>query len=207
MKSVESGNSVESVESAEADIAALRRKLHALAVEPDGGLETRYVLRRPQLPKTLYLQLRRLATQALRWLGRIGPRGGSPWPARLRHVAGSTKAVPLLIWSQGLDRKALHETCEGLRKCLSDMPDYAPVLVTDVADFAFFSRLGWMVEYLPELDGEGESYAARKTRLVARIYKDAPVLPAHVGLHADLTDERLRAWIVRTDERARGGTA
>jgi hypothetical protein len=183
------------VRGVEADIAALRQKLDALATEPDDGLSQRYVLRRPQLPKTLYWQLRRLAAETLRLLDRIGLRDGSPWPAQLKHMPGSAKAAPLLIWAQGMDRDTLREACRGLQRLLGDMPDFAPVLLTDVADFAFFSRLGWMVEYLPELDGEGESYAARKARLVARIYKDAPVVPAEVGLHQDLATADLRRWI------------
>lgn len=199
---VESARRVESVNSAEADIAALRRTLDALVAEPDDQLTQRYVLRRPQLPRTLYWQLRRLAAEILYWLDRIALRDRSPWPARLRHMPGSGRAAPLLIWAQGLDREALREACERLRKYLNDMPDYAPVLVTDVADFAFFSRLGWMVEYLPELDGEGERYAVRKAQLVARLYKDAVAVPAHVGLHAGLTEGGLRAWIVRADEQA-----
>jgi hypothetical protein len=165
--------------SAEQDIAALRQKLDALAAEPDDDLTQRYVLRRPQLPRTLYWQLRRLAAETLRWLDRLGLRDGSPWPARLRHMPGSAKTTPLVIWAQGLDRETLREACREWQQRLEGMPEYAPVLVTDVADFAFFSRLGWMVEYLPEIDGEGESYAARKARLVARIYKEAPVVPAN----------------------------
>jgi hypothetical protein len=184
--------------SQDADIVALRQKLDALAAEPDDGLTQRYVLRRPQLPKTLYWRLRRLAAETLRLLERLGLRDGSPWPARLRHAAGTAKATPLVIWAQGLDRETLREACRGLQKPLQGVPEYAPVLVTDVADFAFFSRLGWMVEYLPELDGEGESYAARKARLVARMYKHAPAVPAQVALHAGLSEEDLRGWITKS---------
>jgi hypothetical protein len=185
--------------SGSAEIIALRQKLDALAAEPDAALTRRYVLRRPQLPKSLYWQFRRLAAATLRLLDRLGLRDGSPWPARLRHVPGSAEATPLLIWAQGLDRETLREACLKWKHRLDDLPEYAPVLVTDVADFAFFSRLGWMVEYLPEIDGEGESYGARKARLVARMYKDAPVVPAEMGLRADLAEVDVQRWIQLQD--------
>jgi hypothetical protein len=62
------------------------------------------------------------------------------------------------------------------------MPGFAPVLVTDVADFAFFSRLGWLVEYVPPLSAPAGEYAGRKQRHLAWLYRDALALPASVGL-------------------------
>jgi hypothetical protein len=52
---------------------------------------------------------------------------------------------------------------------LHDVVGYAPVLITDVAEFAFFSRLGWLVEYVPKLSAPAEAYAARKLRYLARL--------------------------------------
>jgi hypothetical protein len=57
-----------------------------------------------------------------------------------------------------------------------------PVLVTDVADFAFFSRLGWLVEYVPALSTPADDYGERKRRYLAWRYRDAPALPVSAGL-------------------------
>lgn len=51
-----------------------------------------------------------------------------------------------------------------------------PVLITDQADFAFYSRLGWLVEYLPHLPGSGESYFDRKLAYLAWRYQNVPVI-------------------------------
>jgi hypothetical protein len=61
------------------------------------------------------------------------------------------------------------------------------VLITNHADFAFYSRLGWLVEYLPNLRGVGEAYDDRKAHYLAWRYQDASVLPLSAGL---LTDEQ-----------------
>jgi hypothetical protein len=36
---------------------------------------------------------------------------------------------------------------------------------------------------VPQLTGDGESYAERKLKFLARLYRDAPALPATAGLH------------------------
>jgi hypothetical protein len=54
--------------------------------------------------------------------------------------------------------------------------------VTNVADFSFFSRLGWLVEYLPALSSPADGYAERKKRYLAWRYRDAPILPVSAGL-------------------------
>jgi len=55
---------------------------------------------------------------------------------------------------------------------------------------AALSRLGWLVECVPRLSGEGEPYDARKTRFLARLYGGAPVLPVRVGIEMD-------SWVLR----------
>jgi hypothetical protein len=67
------------------------------------------------------------------------------------------------------------------------LPGFVPVLVTNVADFAFFSRLGWLVEYVPALSAPAGGYAERKQRHLAWRYRDAPALPVSAGL----TDESI----------------
>jgi hypothetical protein len=65
------------------------------------------------------------------------------------------------------------------------IPRFVPILVTDVPDFAFFSRLGWLVEYVPTLAPPAGDYAERKRRYLAWRYRDAPALPASAGLTAE----------------------
>jgi hypothetical protein len=167
----------------------MRRYLVDLADTADDQLTTRYALRRPPLPPGLYWQLRWLAGRIVRWLEAMRILRPDPWPASLRQAAGSARAKPLLIWAVGTDRDTLREACGGFARLLDSPPGFAPVLVTDVADFAFFSRLGWLVEYLPELSGEGEAYGERKARLLARLYRGAPVLPVRAGLEARIPRE------------------
>jgi hypothetical protein len=108
-----------------------------------------------------------------------------PWPVALRHANTNGKAKPLLVWAVGTDRDTLRRGCEGLSRQLGSTSRVAPVLVTDVADFAFYSRLGWLVEYLPRLAGEGEPYEERKLKFLARLYEGARVLPVSAGCEAE----------------------
>jgi hypothetical protein len=105
----------------------------------------------------------------------------------------------LLIWAVGTDRDTLREACGGFSKLHDSLPGFAPVLVTDVADFAFFSRLGWLVEYLPRLAGEGGPYEERKARFLARLYRGAPTLPVDAGLEVGSRLEEICQWVVRSD--------
>jgi len=164
------------------EIEALQRHLNDLAHTADDQLTTRYALRHPPLPPGLYWQSRWLAGRILRWLEAMRILRPDPWPASLRQAATSAGAKPLLIWAVGTDRDTLRAACDGFARIKESYPGFAPVLVTDVADFAFFSRLGWLVEYLPEVSGEGEPYRERKARFLARLYRGAPVVPVRAGL-------------------------
>jgi hypothetical protein len=179
------------------EIEALQRQLEDLAASPDDATLGPYRMQRPQRPPGLYWQLRWLAGRTLRLLESIGLRRTDSWPVRLKHAAGSGDATPLLIWAIGIDTQLLRESCDHISEILSTMPEYAPVLITDVADFAFFSRLGWLVEYVPSLAGEGESFAIRKSRFLARLYQGAPVLPASTIAAAGVQPAQLRQWIIR----------
>jgi hypothetical protein len=90
-----------------------------------------------------------------------------------------------MIWAFGADRHQSRAACEGWSKKLQGGDDLAPVLVTDIADFAFYSRLGWLVEYVPSLSGEGPSLQRRKQAYLAWRYRDAIVLPLSAGLASD----------------------
>jgi hypothetical protein len=104
------------------------------------------------------------------------------WQAGLKHVDHVAEARPLLIWGEGRKHKFVRQACEGMKRLLQSHPEFVPVLVTDVADFAFFSRLGWLVEYLPSLSRNGDSYRDRKRRYLAWRYRQAVVVPLSAGL-------------------------
>lgn len=104
------------------------------------------------------------------------------WLLTLKHSSSTSDAKTLLIWALGMERDSLRNACLGFQQFLASRQNLAPVLVMDVADFAWFSRLGWMVEYLPELEGEGMSYQERKRDYLAWRYRDAVVVPGAAGL-------------------------
>lgn len=167
-----------------AEAEALRRQLENLAQVRDDQLNARYALRHPPVPPGLYWQLRWLGGRLVRWLEAVGILRPDPWPASLKQATTTAKAKPLLVWAVGADRDILREACRGFARMQESLPDFALVVVTDVADFAFFSRLGWLVEYLPKVSGQGEQYEERKARFLARLYRDAPVLPLRAGLES-----------------------
>jgi len=105
------------------------------------------------------------------------------WSPALKHVFLPEACEVLLIWAVGVgDREAQRAACLELREALAAQGSSLPVLLTDCPDFAFFSRLGWQVEYLPSLDGEGEDYVARKCRYLAWRYRSARVVALGEGL-------------------------
>ncbi len=167
------------------EIQALERHLSELAAHTDDELTERYRFKRSPRPPGLYWQLRGLVGRALRWLEARSPWRKNPWPVSLKQHPTDPKAMPLIIWAVGTDSDTLREGCTGLSKQWDSLPGFAPVLITDVADFAFYSRLGWLVEYLPRLAGHGEPYEERKLKYLARLYRGAPVLPVSAGLEAD----------------------
>lgn len=182
-----------------AEMEALRVHLDDLASIADDSLTTRYALRRRPLPPGLYWQLRWLAGRILRWLEAVRILRPDLWPASLKQAATSAGAKPLLIWAVGTDRDTLREACGGFSRLQDSLPGFALILVTDVADFAFFSRLGWLVEYLPRIAGEGGRYEERKARFLARLYGGAPALPVGAGLEVGSRAEEIRQWLLRTD--------
>jgi hypothetical protein len=165
----------------------LRRTLEQLAGEFETGLDRRYALRFP-LPEslTLYRRLRVNVGRLLRWLGLMRARPLEPWLTGLNHVECSEGARPFVIWALATDRDTLRTACRGFEVQHAALPGWVPVLITDVADFAFFSRLGWLVEYVPDMSGPADNYAARKQRYLAWRYRDAPALPVSAGLTEDV---------------------
>jgi hypothetical protein len=169
------------------DTQALRRELAALAAKPEWDLLTRYDLLGKKPPSSLKEHWWRRAKRVLATSGLISPHVTKyPWLPTLKHAPVAAEARTLAIWALGVDRHELRAACEGFLKQLESGAPLVPVLVTDVADFAHFSRLGWMVEYLPELDGEGQSYRERKHAYLAWRYRDARVVPWTAGRATEL---------------------
>lgn len=177
------------------EIEALRQHLERLASDPDTDLDGRYGLERPPMPPGWYWRLRWLAGRILRGLRSVWIRRPDTWPASLRQGSAGARAKPLLIWAVSSDRDKLRQACRDFVGMDESWRGYAPVLVTDVADFAFFSRLGWLVEYVPRLAGEGEPYDERKMRLLARLYRGAPALPVKAIREADGRAGEIRQWL------------
>lgn len=165
----------------------LRRQLKAWANAPEWTLLVRYELL-PQKPSPVWHQrLSQRMGRLLRVLRLSRSRyRQQPWHAGLKHAVGAPDAKPLLIWAEGTDHASVREACAGFQRLLAGRTDVLPVLVTDVADFAFYSRLGWLVEYLPDLSGAGASYRERKKRYLAWRYREAFIVPLSAGLASEL---------------------
>lgn len=175
-----------------AETDALRRRLQRWSSEPDTELQARYFFRYlPHDGLGLYRRLRMATGSLLRSLGLRRARPLEPWVPRLQHTACSEEARPFVIWALETDRDTLRAACRGFAARHATMPGWVPVLITDVADFAFFSRLGWLVEYVPALAAPAGSYAERKQRYLAWRYRDAPVVPVAAGLTQDPPLEEL----------------
>lgn len=164
----------------------LRQELALLAANPDWGLLQRHDLLAKKKPLLLRERLWHRFRVVLAAIGLLPPHlTYYPWLPTLKHVPVEGDYRPLLIWALGLPRHELREACTGFSRRLQHAKGLVPVLVTDVADFAYFSRLGWLVEYVPSLSGAGFSYSERKRRFLAWRYQDALILPGAAGLVGD----------------------
>jgi hypothetical protein len=165
----------------------LRRELAALAAKPEWGLLTRCDLLGKKQPSRFRDCVFRLARKSLAATGLFPPHVTKyPWLPTLKQVPSAADAKALLIWASEVGGiTELRQACQGFSRRLEGNFSLAPVLVTHVADFAYFSRLGWLVEYLPELSGEGRSYEERKRRYLAWRYRDALIVPLSAGLASE----------------------
>lgn len=160
---------------------ALRRELAALAADPEWNVLVRYDLLRDKAPQSLPDRVWRGVRGLFAAMGVMPPRVTNyPWRPTLKHAPVAEEAKTLLVWAIEIERAALRQACDAIAKRVPSR--FAPVLVTDVADFAYYSRLGWFVEYLPELSGQGPSYRERKRRHIAWRYRDAVSVPVSAGL-------------------------
>jgi hypothetical protein len=179
----------------EDQVVLMRQRFRALTAGEDEGL-ARFELRWPPMPPGLDWRTRWLIGWLLRCLESMRLKKPDRWPAALRGSSARARARPYLIWALGADKDTVRRACRGFDDLGEALPGFVPVLVTDVPDFAFFSRLGWLVEYVPELPGAGGSYAARKAQFIARLYSDAPVVPVGVGLHAEEHADEIRRLVL-----------
>jgi hypothetical protein len=166
--------------------------LNQLAEEFDADLGRRYALvfSAPEKP-SLYRRLRRSAGRLLRWLGLKQTPPLEPWLTELSHINYGDTARPLLIWAMDIDRDELRSACDKIRELQTGSPGWAPVLITDVADFAFYSRLNWLVEYVPSLSAPADGYFARRLRYLAWRYQDVPALSITADIKEDMLLEDL----------------
>ncbi len=169
----------------------LRHLLRQWATDPEWSLLVRYELL-PQKPAPEWRK--RLSWRLGRCLRVCGLSRARyckrDWQAGLKHVPASEKTT-LLIWSDVPDKAASRVASNGLRRLLTAHPAFVPVLVTPLADFAFYSRLGWLIEYLPEISGAGADYIERKKRYLAWRYRDAVAIPLSSGLCGEADFARL----------------
>lgn len=162
---------------------ALRREFISRENRLDRFLLARYSLRADKPPKDFRGRLRHRLRQFLVFIRLVPPKiVRGRWLPTLKHSSSTPDARALLIWALGMEHDSLRKACVGFQQFLTSRQDLAPVLVTDVADFSWFSRLGWMVEYLPEFEVEGHSYQERKRDYLVWRYRDAVVVPAVAGL-------------------------
>ena len=144
---------------------------------------------KPRIPRGVYWQCRWVVIRGIVALEALGWKRPDPWPAALRDSPIPPRASTALLWGVGIGKDELRSLCTSFANNGLDTLGVAPVLVTDCTDFAFYSRLGWLVEYLPSL---GENYQSDKLQLIASLYANCPVLP--MSAHA-LDRDQLRALL------------
>ena len=174
------------------EIETLRRELRELANQADTGLTTRFALWHPVgQRRTAYRRLRKALGRLLRRLHLRPTPPIEPWRPGLKHVDKNADAGAVVVWALGADAGAMRRACRNLGPLLANIPDRMPVLVTDVADFAYYSRLGWLIEYVPAFSKPAQLFGERKRRYLAWMYRDAPSLPLSIGLQEGLEKEDL----------------
>lgn len=187
-----------------ARIESLRQHLNQLAEEFDCSISQRYALHfwTPEEP-SLDERLRTNVVLVMRWL-RLKPPAPpiapppppEPWLTELNHVDYGNTAKPLLVWALDIDRDELRSVCARIRKLQAGSPGWAPVLVTNIADFAFFSRLTWLVEYVPSLSAPADGYPGRRFRYLTWLNRIVTLLSAPADGYSE-RKLRYLAWRYR----------
>ena len=173
--------------------SALRKQWQQWAADPEWPLLVRYELQ-PQKSSPWWYRLSQWPGRRLRlWGLSRGKYKTQTWHPGLKHAwpaetGNANRPRPLLLWADLNDLAETRTACQTVQERLANQSGLCPVLVTGVADFAFYSRLGWLVEYLPTLSPasgaptEEKGYDQRKQRYLAWRYRDALVLPLSAGL-------------------------
>lgn len=155
---------------------------------PDASFYERYLARK-KLPWYLLLLTYLYFVLDKLYLGRRHPQVFAPWTASLHKAAPNGKTV--LIWDDLGDVARSRQACGALNEIFAGK-DIAPVLLTSVKDFTFYGRLGWLVEYLPDLCPQEKDYRKSKLRHLAWRYEKALPLPLSLGLQ---NPDKLNAFL------------
>lgn len=154
-----------------------------------GNLPSDLVSKYEILPRQVLLNARSgvpLKNRVFRWLRdvlvalRLIKPGqfGCAWSPKLKHVPVEEGAKVVIFLAVGAyDKQDLRLELAAQLERFKSQGGGLGVLVTNVPDFAFYSRLGWLVEYIPALSGTHESYAQEKLRYLAWRYRGADVVP------------------------------
>lgn len=166
------------------DFVTLQQHYRYTGKKPGNFVNKYEILPRPVLLTAgsrmpLRLQVYRAVRDWLVALRMIQPgQFDSAWSPRFKHVSAAQDAKVLLFWAVGeYDKQDLRLALTAQLEQLKLQGGVLGVLVTNVPDFSFYSRLGWLVEFLPKLPGDREAYAQQKLRYLAWRYRDAAVVP------------------------------
>lgn len=166
------------------EFVALQKHFRATKALPD-ALVAKYEI----LPRSMLLQARAgvpLRIRAFRWvrdllvLTRLIKPGqrATAWSPKLKHVPVRADANVVIIWAFGhTDKVSLRLGLMAQAESFKSQGGCLRVLLTNMPDFAFYSRLGWLVEFLPALPGDRVAYVQQKLRYLAWRYRDAEVVP------------------------------
>lgn len=147
----------------------LRRKAKRLAC---GGFFSSFYLRHVIYGKYCERKERPGFWQKLK---RFIPDGPSRWDPGLNF--GHCEGRALVLFHQGEDSAKARQAALNIQALLDSQP-FSPVLITPMPDFSFYIRLGWLVEFLPEIG----SYSESKLRYLCARYSGAVWLPLAAGL-------------------------
>lgn len=160
----------------QAETKSLRLKFHELRISYDYKLIVKY-----ELQYNVKFSFRAIIQKIGRLLRLVGLDRSHycnrKWTASLKHNNQVNFCKTILIHAQGYNIEQCRIHCNLMRDLLKSFPGYVPVLLTDTSDFTFFSRLGWLIEYLPDLQIQGSSYLQRKLQHLAWLYRDASIVP------------------------------
>lgn len=154
-----------------------------------GNLPSDLVSKYEILPRPVFLNARSgvpLKNRVFRWLRdvlvalRLIKPGqfGCAWSPKLKHVPVEEGAKVVIFLAVGAyDKQDLRLELAAQLERFKSQGGGLGVLVTNVPDFSFYSRLGWLVEFLPTLPGDREAYLQQKLCYLAWRYRGADVVP------------------------------